>query len=146
AADGTRRLRRKQFAGQAHERAAPPSIDLARPHHAPDPAQGSGLTDEYPSARPARRWRAGPPSCFADGRRTPTGDAGALARLRRAESIYEAAVEPATFKLLQAIGDGEKMLERTALCAGVLAHVREDRRGLHPAAAVGGDSPAMSAL
>lgn len=104
------------------------------------------MKDDDPKARAAREWWAGLQRSFADGRRNPSGDAGALARLRRAARVYEAAVEPATFRLLEAIGGGEKMLERAALCAAVLAHVREDEHGLHPAAAVGGDPPAMSAL
>ncbi len=104
------------------------------------------MKDDDPKARAARTWWTGLQRSFADGRRNPAGDAGALARLRRAPTVHEAATEPATFRLLEAIGGGERMLERVALCAAVLAHVREDRHGLHPAAAVGGDPPAMSAL
>jgi CRISPR system Cascade subunit CasB len=104
------------------------------------------MRDDDAMARAARAWWTGLQRSFPDGRRNPTGDAGALARLRRASTVHEAAVELATLRLLEALGDDERMLERAALCAAVLAHVREDRHGQHPAAAVGSDPPAMSAL
>jgi CRISPR system Cascade subunit CasB len=57
------------------------------------------------------------------------GDSGALARLRRAD-INAAAAEQATFDLFYRMESaasfrGTKLLERAALIAAVLAHVRE---------------------
>lgn len=59
------------------------------------------------------------------------GDPGSLARLRRAGTIVDAALEPATLSLARQIEpvtqvSREVMLTRVALIAGVLAAVRED--------------------
>ena len=54
------------------------------------------------------------------------GDRGALARLRRASSVLDAATEPATIELCRKLGVGEEKLERVALIAAVLAHVRDN--------------------
>ncbi len=53
-------------------------------------------------------------------------DRAAVARLRRAASALEAAEEPATIDLVRRLGGGIESLERVAVCAGVLAHVRDD--------------------
>ncbi|PYD46343.1 type I-E CRISPR-associated protein Cse2/CasB [Novacetimonas pomaceti] len=66
------------------------------------------------------------------------GDRAALARLRRCASVTEALFEPETQLLLRRCG-GQRDVElaRLALVAGVLAHVRKDRVGKHPARQVG---------
>jgi CRISPR system Cascade subunit CasB len=74
-----------------------------------------------------------------NGRHIP-GDRAALARLRRASSIMEAAVEPATADLYARLGfarqTAERDLPRAALVAAVLAHVRANT-GAPIAAAIG---------
>jgi CRISPR system Cascade subunit CasB len=72
------------------------------------------------------------------------GDLGALARLRRAD-LLDAAMEEATIDLFHRLKShpqgaflGERLVERTALIAAVLAHVREDdERKVKVAAAAG---------
>lgn len=71
-----------------------------------------------------------------DGTRNQNGDRAALARLRRADLIA-AMDEPATFGLFRALGRSTAgQLTEVALCAAVLASVREDDRA-HPARALG---------
>jgi CRISPR system Cascade subunit CasB len=78
-------------------------------------------------------WRELQPSP-ADGRR---GDPGALARLRRAASPIEALQEPRTVALLRRLGRPERLADRVALCAMVLAHVRDDEPGVAMARRLG---------
>ena len=54
------------------------------------------------------------------------GDRAALARLRRAARVMEGAAEPAAIQLCRRLGMGWRGLERAALVAAVLAHVRDD--------------------
>jgi len=73
---------------------------------------------------------------FPNGARNPRGDRAALARLRRADLIG-AMDDPATFALFRALGCRHaRELTAVALCAGVLAVVREDD-SRHPARALG---------
>jgi CRISPR system Cascade subunit CasB len=65
------------------------------------------------------------------------GDRGALARLRRCATVMDAAAESATLELCRALGRGEAGLERAALLAAVLAHVREDVPGMKVARQIG---------
>lgn len=59
------------------------------------------------------------------------GDRAAIARLKRASSVIEAAAEPATFDLFEALGfkreHAARDLPRAAVIAAVLAHVSETR-------------------
>lgn len=87
------------------------------------------------------------------------GDRAALARLRRADSLLEAASEPATIELYDKLRsehsfgrDKEWMakrdLPRAALIAAILAHVRKDDRDQMIASAIGvrrsgEDTPAL---
>jgi CRISPR system Cascade subunit CasB len=71
-----------------------------------------------------------------DGTRNPTADRGALARLRRADLIA-AMDEAATFDLFRQLGCSKEWeLPNVALCAAVLAGVRENE-GIHPARTLG---------
>lgn len=76
------------------------------------------------------------------------GDRGAVARLRRASSVIEAATERATFDLCRRLGLGAEQLDRVALVAGVLAHVRNDRADSPMARQLGepADNPPMKWL
>lgn len=59
--------------------------------------------------------------------RVVRGDRAAIARLKRAASIMEAAAEPATADLYKKLGFTDPSnLPRAALLAAVLAHVRKD--------------------
>lgn len=79
------------------------------------------------------------------------GDRAALARLRRAATVAEAAAEPATLDLCRRLRLDWRGLAPVALTASVLAHVREDAPSL-PAArqlgpkTVGATDAAMSWL
>jgi CRISPR system Cascade subunit CasB len=80
-------------------------------------------------------WRTLQPS-LPDGTRNPTSDRAALAMLRRAD-LLSAMEEPATFALFRKLRCSEPGdLPRVALCAAVLAAVREDRPE-HPARRLG---------
>lgn len=72
-------------------------------------------------------WRSLAPITTEDGRLLP-GDRATLARLRRASSVIEAAAEPATVELLKALKlkPSDENIERTAVLAIILAHVREN--------------------
>jgi CRISPR system Cascade subunit CasB len=78
------------------------------------------------------------------------GDRGALARLRRASTVSEAWSEPVTARLYDALGftreERDKRMEVVGLLAILLAHIREDAGGHGLGAALGGPTPAMSAL
>jgi CRISPR system Cascade subunit CasB len=65
------------------------------------------------------------------------GDRGGLARLRRCATVIDAASEPITLALCRRLGRGEDGLERAALLAAVLAHVRDDRSDLSVARQIG---------
>jgi CRISPR system Cascade subunit CasB len=83
----------------------------------------------------AHWWRGLQPN-FANGERNPNADRAALARLRRADLI-SAMSDPATFDLFLELGRGWfGDLPDVALCAAVLASVREDRSE-HPARTLG---------
>ena len=94
-------------------------------------------------------WKSLGPSKDEQGRTLP-GNRAALARLRRCSTVLDVIAEPATGKLVRALGinwrseDGPPgELERAAALAGVLAHVREsDRRKIATAigAPPGGDA------
>lgn len=86
----------------------------------------------------------------ADGTTTP-GDRAALARLRRASTVFEVACEPSVARL-HALSNFERPTGRdmitSAVLAGVLAHVREDNK-TRLAAAMGsarGESQTISPL
>jgi CRISPR system Cascade subunit CasB len=86
--------------------------------------------------RAAQWWRALQPN-RPNGERNPTADRAALARLRRAD-LYAAMSDPATFDLFRRLGRRKpEQLPEVALCAGVLAGVREDRSNEHPARTLG---------
>jgi CRISPR system Cascade subunit CasB len=89
----------------------------------------------YPGPQAAAWWRGLQPQDGL-GERRP-GDRGALARLRRCASVMDAASEPATLALCRRLGAGEAGLERAALLAAVLAHVREDDPRLPVARQIG---------
>ena len=69
------------------------------------------------------------------------GDRAALAKLKRASSIMEAASEPATAELFNKLGFERHYastdLPRAALIAAVLAHIRDDNRKDTLARAIG---------
>lgn len=56
------------------------------------------------------------------------GDRAALAKLRRASCIMDAAAEPATAELFKKLGFGRDEVPRAALIAAVLAHIRDDSK------------------
>jgi CRISPR system Cascade subunit CasB len=89
-------------------------------------------------ASAARAWWASLQPQAGDGRVRP-GDRAALARLRRAASIIEAMVEPATADLHRRMGLITKSHspQRSALLAAVLAHVRSDNPATTVAGAIG---------
>lgn len=88
-------------------------------------------------ARIAAGWWLGLQPSFQNRERNPNGDRAALARLRRAD-LVGAMQDPATFTLFHALGRAHPAaLLDVALCAAVLAGVREDRRGEHPARTLG---------
>jgi CRISPR system Cascade subunit CasB len=73
---------------------------------------------------------------LSSGARNPTGHRAALARLRRAD-LLPAMGDPATFALFRDLGcEHADELPHVALCAAVLAAVREDRPE-HPARTLG---------
>jgi CRISPR system Cascade subunit CasB len=61
-----------------------------------------------------------------DPERGHRGDRAALARLRRAATALEAAEEEVTIALVRRLGGSANMLEPVAVCAAVLAHVRDN--------------------
>jgi CRISPR system Cascade subunit CasB len=87
-------------------------------------------------AREAVRWWRGLQPYFPNDERNPQSDRAALARLRRAD-LLEAMQDPQTFALFAALGKRRPdELPNVALCAAVLAIVREDRPE-HPARTLG---------
>ena len=88
-----------------------------------------------------------------DGTSNPNADPGALARLRRAPTIVEAAQEPQTIALYRRLHGARldvRKLEATAVVAAVLAGIRADATG-SAAELLGrpprnGDQPVMSPL
>lgn len=88
-------------------------------------------------ASDAARWWRGLQPNRPDGTRNLGADRAALARLRRAD-LQAAMSDPATFALFQALGCRKpEQLPDVALCAAVLAGVREDRPGEPPARTLG---------
>lgn len=84
----------------------------------------------------AAKWWQGLQPRLPGGARNPAGDRAALARLRRAD-LLSAMDEPATFVLFRGLGcEHANELPRVALCAAVLAGVREDRLE-HPGRTLG---------
>ncbi len=77
-------------------------------------------------AREARQWWHELVPDATTGRR---GDRAALARLRRAATPLEAAEEQETIDLARRLGAGLRTLDDVAVCAAVLAHVRQDEGG-----------------
>ena len=65
------------------------------------------------------------------------GDRAALARLRRCATAFEAAIELATLDLAYALDRGPNSLERVAVVAAVLAHVRDHTPGASAAQQLG---------
>ena len=87
------------------------------------------------AAAAAQWWRGLQPN-FPNGGRNPLSDRAALARLRRAD-LLSAMSDPATFELFRKLERCRPDdLPGVALCAAVLAEVREDR-GEHPARTLG---------
>ncbi len=85
---------------------------------------------------PAMAWWRDLQASRPDGSRNPAGDRAALAVLRRAD-LLSAMEAPATFALFRGLGCAKPDdLPRVALCAAVLAGVREDRPE-HPARSLG---------
>lgn len=74
-------------------------------------------------AREVRQWWRELMPDEATGRR---GDRAVLARLRRAATPLEAVEEEATIDLARRLGGGLRTLDDVAVCAAVLAHVRQD--------------------
>lgn len=88
-------------------------------------------------ARIAVQWWRGLQPSFANGERNPHADRAALARLRRAD-LLAAMQDPATFDLFHKLErQRPSELLEAALCAAVLASVREDRPGERPARTLG---------
>jgi len=72
-----------------------------------------------------------------NGQRNPRSDRASLAALRRAD-LLAAMSEPATFALFRALGRTKPAdLPRVALCAAVLAGVRDNLPREHPARTLG---------
>ena len=95
-------------------------------------------------ARTAVQWWRDLQPYFSDGSRNPRADRAALARLRRAD-LLTAMQDQETFALFAALGRRHDYeLPKVALCAGVLASVREDRADQHPARTLG--PPSMDAV
>ena len=88
-------------------------------------------------ARTVVQWWRDLQPYFSDGSRNPGADRAALARLRRAD-LLDAMQDPATFALFRALDRRRPSeLPSIALCAGVIASVREDRPAEHPARTLG---------
>jgi CRISPR system Cascade subunit CasB len=88
-------------------------------------------------ARIAAQWWRGLQPNFANGERNPSSDRAALARLRRGD-LLAAMQDPETFALFRALGrQRPNELLEVALCAAVLAGVREDRPEERPARTLG---------
>ena len=106
------------------------------------------MNEKTAGAAAAAWWRGLQPA-FPDGSRNPNADRAALASLRRA-GLAAAMAEPATFALFRALGrTTPDDLPAVALCAAVLAGVREDHPRLHPARALGaapGEKPEAAAM
>jgi len=96
---------------------------------------------EAPATAVRNWWAELGPKPGTDGQPARPGDRAALARLRRADTLLEAASEPATIDLFQKLqfdrGRADRDLPRAALVAAVLAHVREDDRRQTIASAIG---------
>jgi len=76
----------------------------------------------------------------------PREDRGALARLRRAALVRDAATEQETLTLCRRLGLGWQGLEGAALAAAVLAGVREDARAASAARQLGPDKDNRAAM
>jgi CRISPR system Cascade subunit CasB len=98
----------------------------------------------FPGPQAAAWWRELQPKDGQGERRS--GDRGALARLRRCATVMEAASEPRTLALCRKLGVGEAALDRVALIAAVLAHVREERFDLNVARQIGVQQDGTAAM
>jgi CRISPR system Cascade subunit CasB len=79
--------------------------------------------------QPAVVWWQRLQPLWPNGTQNHTGDAGALARLRRGE-LRDVAMQPETIELYQRLGcQRPAQLAEVALCAGALAHVRDNVAG-----------------
>jgi CRISPR system Cascade subunit CasB len=95
------------------------------------------------SRKAARWWHGMQPHLMGD-RPNPNADRAALARLRRAD-VVGAMQDPATFALFRALRRTRPDdLPNVALCAAVLAAVREDRPDEHPGRTFG--PPSMDTI
>ncbi len=105
-------------------------------------------TAQSPAAVAMKWWHRMQPY-DSDGTPNPLADRGALARLRRSD-LRAAMIEPAVFDLHRQLGHRDpRRLVEAALCACVLATVREHRDGLAFARQLGasrGGHPLMSTL
>ena len=97
-------------------------------------------------ASEARRWWRGLQPYLSGGEASPRADRAALARLRHAD-LLGAMQDPESFALFRALGRRLRAIYlNTALCAAVLASVREDRPDEHPARRLGPPSADASAV
>lgn len=92
---------------------------------APPPAEASDPPSKDRGTVARDWWRSLQPT-LPDGSPNPRGNSGALARLRRAATPADAALEPVTYDLLRRLGQSEHRWEPVATLAATLAHVRED--------------------
>src|SRR5262249_39148626 len=105
---------------------------------------GASMNSASEEARVAAQWWHGLQPYFSNGERNPNADRAALARLRRAD-LLAAMQDPVTFALFRALGRQRATeLPQVALCAAVLAGVRDDRSGERPARTLG--PPSIDAL
>jgi CRISPR system Cascade subunit CasB len=92
----------------------------------------------------AAQWWRGLQPYFPTGERNPNADRASLARLRR-DDLLAAMQDPETFVLFHTLGRQRPTdLPEVALCAAVLAGVREDRPGERPARTLG--PPSIEAI
>jgi CRISPR type I-E-associated protein CasB/Cse2 len=85
-------------------------------------------TEKPTSAKAALGWWGGLQRLDQDGAPNGRADPGALAALRRASRLVEAASEPACLSLHRALalpGKVERTLEKAAALAMILAHIRD---------------------
>jgi CRISPR system Cascade subunit CasB len=95
------------------------------------------MNKQTTAAAVAAHWWRGLQPYKADGTPNPVADRAALARLRRSDLIA-AMEDPATFDLFRQLEyrDPRRLVD-VALCAGVLAVVREDNNRAHAARQLG---------
>lgn len=110
----------------------------------------SGASTKKPSwGKQCADWWLSLQRHWPDGTTNPAADAGALARLRRAATIVEAAQEPQTIALYRRLHGAqfnERQLEATAVVATVLSGIRSNVAGSIAERLGEGDQPVMSPL